>query len=182
MQSSGDSSVRMCDSNLPEGLIFSLRHVYAAAGMQTSAAPVRELEGSEYGACRLGLEGRSVVFREARVTPKKIGQFVTMWKRSSPDGPIAPLDAGDAVDFVVVWVAESGRRGQFVFDRGTLIDRDVMSEQGLGGKRAIRVYPPWSRPVAKQALATQRWQADRFLGVGADGGVDVRRVLGLFGA
>lgn len=41
----------------------------------------REVASSEYGACRLGLDDYTIVFRVAKTTPTKIGQFVTIWKR-----------------------------------------------------------------------------------------------------
>lgn len=40
-----------------------------------------------------------------------------------------------------------------------------MSVNAKGGKRAIRVYAPWVKPVAKQAIQTQRWQLRSFVPV-----------------
>lgn len=148
---------------LPDDLLLALRGLYRNAGVAATRAPQREREGGEYGACRLELERRAVVFRVAKTTPTKIGQFVTIWKRPLPGDEIAPLDGGDGVDFVVVGVADAAHRGQFVFDRQALLKHGVMSRDGQGGKRAIRVYPPWSRPVAKDAIKTQQWQLRYFV-------------------
>ena len=50
-----------------------------------------------------------------------------------------------------------------------------MSHDGLGGKRAIRVYPPWSYPVAKVAIKTQQWQLRYFVALAPhDDGLAVR--------
>ena len=148
---------------LPQDLLVALRGLYQEAGVTTTGAPQREKESGEYGACRLVLAGRVVVFRVAKITPKKIGQFVTLWKRPGPSKAIVPLDSDDGVDMVVVSVANADHRGQFVFDRQTLLEYGVMSRQGQGGKRAIRVYPPWSKPAAKDALKAQQWQLRSFV-------------------
>src|SRR4051794_40368325 len=79
---------------LPHDLIVAIRDVYEPAGMKAMDA-VREAEGSEYGACRLSLDGNIIAFRVAKTTPAKIGQFVTIWKRQTADCDIAPLDVSD---------------------------------------------------------------------------------------
>lgn len=148
---------------LPHDLVLAMRGLYARADVAVTRAPQREQESGEYGACRLDLAGRTVAFRVAKTTPTKIGQFVTIWKRPTPTDEIAPLDSGDGLDFVIVSVADASHRGQFVFDQQALLKHGVMSRDGQGGKRAIRVYPPWSRPVAKDAIKTQQWQARYFV-------------------
>ncbi|WGG53293.1 MepB family protein [Rugamonas sp. DEMB1] len=169
---------------LPAQLVAALAGAYRDAGLASSAAPAREAESAEYGACRLGLAGLSVAFRVAKTTPTKIGQFVTIWKRPTPQAEIAPLDGADGVDVVVVSVAEAGpggRHGQFVFDREVLLAKGVMSRGGVGGKRALRVYPPWTVPLAKDAIRTQQWQLRHFLPLRADGGADPARLRALLG-
>ncbi|MEC5162594.1 MULTISPECIES: MepB family protein [unclassified Janthinobacterium] len=148
---------------VPRDLVQALGGLYQQAGVATTRAPQREPESGEYGACRLALQGRAVVFRVAKTTPTKIGQFVTVWKRPAPGDEIAPLDSGDGIDFVVVSVAGAGHRGQFVFDQQALLKHGVMSRDAHGGKRAIRVYPPWSKPLAKDAIKTQQWQLRYFV-------------------
>jgi hypothetical protein len=170
---------------LPAQLLAALAGAYRDAGLASSAAPVREAESAEYGACRLGLAGLSVAFRVAKTTPTKIGQFVTIWKRPTPQAEIAPLDGADGVDVVVVSVAEaghSGHHGQFVFDRAVLLAKGVMSRDGVGGKRALRVYPPWTSPVAKDAIRTQQWQLACFVSLDAGAATDpavLRRRFGV---
>jgi hypothetical protein len=148
---------------LPQDLVLALGGLYLQAGVAPSRPPQREQESDEYGACRLDLAGRAVAFRVAKTTPTKIGQFVTIWKRPTPSAEIAPLDSGDGVDAVVVSVGDASHRGQFVFDQQALLKYGVMSRDGQGGKRAIRVYPPWSKPVAKDAIKTQQWQLRYFV-------------------
>lgn len=167
---------------LPQDLVLAMEGLYGRAGLEVSAAPEREAESAEYGACRLGLAGRNVLFRVAKTTPTKIGQFVTVWKRPLPTDEIAPLDAGDGVDFVIVSVGDASHRGQFVFDRQALLKHGVMSRGGEGGKRAIRVYPPWSKPVVKEAIRTQGWQLRYFVPIYPDDAGAAARLRVLLGA
>lgn len=168
--------------HLPHDLVTAIRDVYEPAGMVVTDGARRETESSEYGACRLRLDGREVVFRVAKTTPTKLGQFVTMWKRATPESEIAPLDVSDGIAFVVVSVFDATRRGQFVFNQRVLADEGVMSRGSAGGKRAIRVYPPWVTLTAKEAIRTQRWQVTRFLPLARDGTADPAQVRQRFHA
>ncbi len=147
----------------------AVRDVYLPAGMRLTRAIEAEAESAEYGACRFALDGLSIVFRTGKITPAKAGQFVTLWKRPAAGADIAPLDAADDVHLVVIDVAEGPQRGQFIFDRRVLIDHGVMSRDGRGGKRALRIYPPWCTPTAKEAIRTQQWQLRCFLSMTAEG-------------
>jgi hypothetical protein len=131
-----------------------------------SQAPVPEAESADYGACRAALDGKQLVLRVAKTTPTKIGQFVTVWKRPHPDAEIAALDEADPVDVVIIAVSDGVQHGFFIFPRCVLLERGVMSRAGQGGKRALRVYPPWCAPESVQALRTQRWQAACFVAEG----------------
>lgn len=166
--------------SLPHELISAIRYIYEPAGMKLTSAAFSESESIEYGACRFGINGHNTVFRVAKITPTKIGQFVTIWKRPTVRGEIAPLDVSDGVTFVIISVSDEIHRGQFIFDREILVAKDIMSRDGKGGKRGIRVYPPWTNPVAKAALKTQQWQLQYFLPIAINGGVDLARVLELF--
>jgi hypothetical protein len=154
--------------------------MYESAGMTLTEPVVHEMESADYGACRFGMDAKSVVFRVAKTTPTKIGQFVTLWKRPQPNGAIAPIDANDPIDFVVVHTANAERCGQFVFDKNVLIKMGILSSQKHPGKRAIRVYPPWSHPVAKEAVKTQSWQIPYFLELSEDGSANLARARKLF--
>ena len=129
-------------------------------------APVPEAESVEYGACRATLDGKRLVLRVAKTTPTKTGQFVTVWKRPHPDAEIAPLDEADPFDVVIIAVSDGAQHGFFIFSRKVLLERGVMSRAGQGGKRALRVYPPWCAPESIQAQRTQRWQAACFVAAG----------------
>lgn len=154
--------------------------VYQPAGLALADVQV-EAESAEYGAARFVLDGRPVRFRVARITPTKIGQFVTLWKRID-GGEIQPFDAADADQLFIVTVRRGEDFGQFVFPKAALRRHDVIALDGRGGKRAMRVYPPWDRPASRQAEKTQQWQADYFLAIPGDGRVDTARAAKLYAA
>ena len=122
-----------------------------------------EMESKEYGALKFTLNGQRVLYRQAKTTPKKIGQFVTIWKREHPNSEIAPIDLKDGVDWVIIATDEGANFGVFVFSAQLLAKKGVFSEEKKGGKRAIRVYAPWTTPTAAQAKRTKNWQTKYFL-------------------
>ncbi|WP_055566539.1 MepB family protein [Streptomyces atriruber] len=142
--------------------------VYDPCGFVWSQ-PVPEAEGADYAAQTLTLDGLRIRFREARTTPTKVGQFVTVWKRSAA-GPIQPFDDTDPVDLFVISSRDQGHFGQFVFPLDALRAHGVVSTNGSGGKRAFRVYPPWVTTTNRQADKAQSWQVEFFLPLYEDEG------------
>lgn len=120
-------------------------------------AIVQEPESKEYGACSFIIDHKTIKFRVAKITPTKIGQFVTLWKRIGR-GPIMPFDLSDSVDFFIVSVRSAQHFGQFIFPKNILWQKGFVSKEGNGGKRAMRVYPPWDITDSPQARKTQSWQ------------------------
>ncbi|MBY5958169.1 MepB family protein [Membranicola marinus] len=105
-------------------------------------------ESKEYNACRIELNGLHVLSRNAKITPNKVGQFVTFWKRNG-SGPIEPFNEKDRVDFFAVNVRTENEFGQFVFPKSVLIKRGILSTEKKEGKRAFRVYPNWDTVKSK---------------------------------
>ena len=136
-------------------------NLYRPEGMAFSEWNL-EPESAEYGACQYRLNDLRILFRVANITPTKIGQFVTIWKRNNK-GPIQPYDATDPIDLFVIAVRMGENFGHFVFPKDVLRQRDIVSKNGKGGKRGIRVYPPWDIPTSKQAQKTQDWQLGYFI-------------------
>jgi hypothetical protein len=166
--------------DLPDDLIFSIQKIYVPAGFQVTIKALRETESSGYGACRFALNGRNIVFRVAKTTPNKAGQFVTLWKRPSLRGVIIPIDITDNIDFVVVSVTNVIYRGQFIFDQKILLDKHIMSQDTKEGKRAFRLYPPWIRPISKEAVKTQNWQLPYFVSLDQESSKIFEEVRKLF--
>lgn len=121
-----------------------------------------ELQSKEYSACRFKLNGLRIISRNAKITPKKVGQFVTFWKRSKK-GQIIPFEENDQIDFYTVQVQTENRLGQFVFPKSVLIKQGLISTEKKEGKRAFRVYPSWDITKNRQAERTQKWQLDYFI-------------------
>lgn len=120
-----------------------------------------EVESKEYAACQFKLNGKTILCRNAKVTPKKAGQFVTFWKRNE-DGTIEPFHETDTIDFFVVNVQNDKDLGQFVFPKSILLNKGIITTESKEGKRAFRVYPSWDSTKSKQAERTQKWQLEYF--------------------
>lgn len=120
-----------------------------------------ETESQEYGACKFEITGLKIICRNAKITPKKIGQFVAIWKRSD-SGITQPFNESDEFDFLVINIQMENQLGQFIFPKPILSKMGVITTIEREGKRGIRVYPPWDKPTSKQAIKTQAWQLQHF--------------------
>lgn len=121
---------------------------------------VEEQESKEYHACKFSIASKKVFYRVSKITPKKVGQFVTFYQRNDK-GIIAPFFEDEPVDYFMVHLRYK-ETGVFVFPKEELIKRGILSTKKKEGKRAFRVYPPWDKVISKQALATQKWQSNYF--------------------
>ncbi|WP_430612201.1 MepB family protein [Flavobacterium sp. JP2137] len=147
-------------SALPHAYTLSKQRIYDVLELMPSHPQV-DCESAEYASCAFVLNRFRILFRSAKITPAKIGQFVTLWKRSS-SGPIAPFESEDPFDLVVVCAADKAHFGQFIFPKSALLQQGILSDPQHAGKRAFRVYPPWDSPTSKQAQKTQAWQLPYF--------------------
>jgi hypothetical protein len=152
--------------------------IYDSCGYECSI-PIKEVEGAEYGAYTFEINALSVKFRVAKITPTKIGQFVTLWKRISK-GPIQPFEYTDPIDLFIISTRKDNRFGQFVFPKSVLCEQGIISTNNKEGKRAIRVYPPWDETLSKQAQKTQKWQLDYFLEIPSDKPINMELLKKLY--
>ncbi len=134
--------------------------VYEKCGLKISNFQI-ETESKEYNACRFELNGLTIISRNSKITPKKVGQFVTFWKRNG-NGIIEPYNETENFDFYAVNVRMAKGFGQFVFPKSVLIKKGIISTANKEGKRGFRVYPNWDIVNNKQAERTQKWQLDFF--------------------
>jgi len=136
------------------------REIYNECSLVLSNIEI-EVESSEYGACKFMLNENTIICRSAKITPKKVGQFVTFWKRNK-EGKTEPFNEKDKIDFYVINVKSENSFGQFVFPKSELINKGILSTEKKDGKRGFRVYPEWDIPENKQATKTQKWQLEYF--------------------
>lgn len=138
-----------------------------------------EEESQKYNACQFNLNYLNIISRTAKITPKKIGQFVTFWKRKK-HGIIEPFEEKDNIDFYVLNIRFENRFGQFVFPKSILIKKGIISTVKKEGKRAFRVYPNWDIITNKQAEKTQKWQLEYFYEV--TNTIDIHKIKELYNA
>lgn len=158
--------INLIDATFYENLQIVKDDVYDACGILLTNFE-RSAESEEYCACSFELDGKRIQYRVSKVTPKKSGQFVTVWKRNK-SGITAPFDVSDDLDFIVVTSKKDRDVGQFIFPKSILVEKGIVSGKGKAGKRGIRVYPPWDNPENKQAVQTQRWQTRYFFNMSQD--------------
>ena len=139
---------------------------------------VIDSESEEYQACSFQLNSIEFIHRFSKITPTKIGQFVTIWKRNDK-GITAPFDFSDNFDFIIITSKSDKNLGQFVFPKAVLLEKGIISKNNISGKRGIRVYPPWYIPTSKQAEKTQLWQTKYFYSINKDT-FDIELVKKLF--
>lgn len=151
----------MSETSTPTVLLATKTFVFDPCRFELTN-PVLEKESKDYGAYQFELNGLKTLFRVAKTTPTKVGQFVTVWKRITK-GPIQPFDLSDDIDLFIINTQNEDHFGQFVFPKSVLIQQGILTTDLKEGKRAIRVYPPWDITTNKQSQKTQKWQLDYFL-------------------
>lgn len=121
-----------------------------------------EKESQDYCAAQFELNNSKIIFRKAKITPTKIGQFVTLWKRIDYK-PIQPFSSTDDFDLVIINCETPSSFGQFVFPKTILKEKGYLQSQSKKGKLGFRVYPSWDKTKNKQAQQTQNWQLKYFI-------------------
>ena len=122
-----------------------------------------EQESKEYFGCNFQLNSFQIKFRKAKVTPTKVGQFVTLWKRDPISKETEPFTSEDTSDLYLILTETSENFGFFLFTKDVLIKNQILSTNLKDGKRGFRVYPNWDIPQNKQATKTQNWQNQFFI-------------------
>lgn len=118
-------------------------------------------EAEEYSGYNFRLNAMAVKYRKAKITPKKVGQFVTLWKRGA-DGQTQPFQLDDPFDCYIIAVRQDDQLGVFIFPKAVLAEKQILSSAQKEGKRGFRLYPAWDTPTNRQALTSQKWQCEYF--------------------
>lgn len=119
-----------------------------------------EEQNKEYSGAMIPFEQDWIRFRKAKITPKKIGQFVAFWEKKA--GKNSPYFSDTKASFTVIYVESKEQSGVFIFPKKVLVEQGILSSSAKKGKMAIRVYPSWDAPTSKQAQQTQKWQVQYF--------------------
>ena len=159
------------NSTFYQNLKLAQKYIYEPCDFTISQAAA-DKESDEYGAGTYKLNNIRVITRTAKITPKKIGQFVAIWQRDD-DGITQPQHVDGEFDLMVINCQDGDRFGQFVFPKAALAKHGIISTSNKRGKNGIRVYPVWDKAVNKQAMKTQAWQLGYFLVV--DENSDLKR-------
>lgn len=163
---------------LPANLILCIKYLYEPSRLILHDY-IMQYESQEYTAASFKLGSHNILFRQAKITPTKTGLFVTLWKRNSA-GITVPYEMQDPIDYFVIGIRENGRDAQFIFPKKILHQHGYVSANGIGGKRAMRMYPPWTSNLNSQAQKTQRWQAPYFFEINQNVTQVIARLSSLF--
>ncbi|MBK1897065.1 MepB family protein [Chryseobacterium paridis] len=122
-----------------------------------------DLECEEYLGYNFQLNQYNIKFRKAKITPKKTGQFVTLWKRNPNTKQTEPFTTSDHFDFYIIYTELNNRSGFFFFPKIVLDQQCILTNATKEGKRGFRLYPNWDTPQNKQAEKTKTWQQEFFI-------------------
>ena len=85
-------------------------------------------EATNYNGCSYEIDGIKIIERTAKITPTKIGQFVTCWKRNNHK-ITEPYKDSDAIDFFIIKVHSGEKSGAFKFPKDALIKHGILSTE-----------------------------------------------------
>ncbi len=122
----------------------------------------QDQECEEYFGFNFQIDKLNLKFRKAKITPKKVGQFVTLWKRNS-EKQTEPFNENDNFDFYIIVTEQEEKFGFFIFSKKILSEKQILTTNPKEGKRGFRIYPDWTKTENKQAEKTQSWQTNYFI-------------------
>lgn len=116
---------------------------------------------NEYNAFTFKTKTRDYRFRSAKITPKKSGAFVVMWKKNNNNVNI-PFSYESFPDYLIVEVIENECEGYFIFPKNVLKCKSILTTESTNGKMGFRVYAPWVSELNKTAVKSKKWQERYF--------------------
>jgi hypothetical protein len=147
--------------SLPKNLLKAFQVGYLPNNLKPEKIIISN-ESKDYHSLNFQINNVNVEYREAKVTAKKLGYFVTLWKRNSLN-KTSPYDISENIDFYCFGIADNFRFGQFIFPKHILFEKGILSSSKHKGKLGFRLYTPSLELKSKQAIKTQLWQARYFL-------------------
>ncbi|PGP57107.1 mep operon protein MepB, partial [Bacillus cereus] len=138
-----------------------------------------EKQNSEYAGGIFQLNNRSIRFRVSKITPNKIGQFVSFWEKDASMRNQA-FSYDSAPNLLVITCIADNKLGQFIFPKEILLKEKILKTQNQKGKMAMRVYSIWDKPVSNQAKKSQQWQLQYFVDLSDSKNVAIHKLLNLY--
>jgi len=151
----------MNQNNFPEALAKHNDPIFKLLGFKMTNLKVMS-ESRAYSACTFEVNSSQIVFRSAKITPTKTGQFVTVWRRNE-EGITQAYEYSDGFDCMIIYVESGSHSGIFILSKTTLLKHGIISDGIKPGKRGIRMYPSWDETTNNQAKKTQKWQLEYFI-------------------
>ncbi|MGH1042088.1 MepB family protein [Bacillus wiedmannii] len=138
-----------------------------------------EKQNAEYAGCLFHLNHKSIRFRISKITPNKIGQFVSFWEKDDNlKNQAFTYDA--APDLLAITCIDDNKLGQFIFSKEILLKEKILKTQSQKGKMAMRIYPLWDTPVSNQAKKSQMWQLQYFVDLSDPNNLPIDKLLNLY--
>lgn len=129
----------------------------------------------DYVAHKFYLTNLCCQFRVAKITPKKLGGFVALWKKDTSHKNV-PYQYED-FQLCLVFIQEQLNTGVFVFTNQIMYYHKLLSAHDGGiGKLGFRVYPDWVCLDSKAAQKTQSWQTKYFINFANDLGSNIAKL------
>lgn len=141
-----------------------------------TTAPHADAESAEYGAGTYKVNDLQIICRTAKITPKKLGQFVAIWQRDQ-NHITQPQHIDNDFDLLVINCQTQDKFGQFVFPKAALAKHGIITTATKRGKNGIRIYPSWDTTTNRQAIKTQKWQLQYFLEVDERPNLELAKTL-----
>ncbi|MDA9472355.1 MepB family protein [Enterococcus sp. 5H] len=123
---------------------------------------ILEEQNKDYEGAFFTIGKHSFRSRKGKRTPKKQGYFVVFWEKDTLNNNKA-YDFVRAPDKLIITIFDEDKRGQFIFPKELLAEKNILSTENKQGKMALRVYPDWVTSLNKTASMTQKWQLPYFL-------------------
>ncbi|MEN1936026.1 MepB family protein [Paenibacillus sp. 102] len=138
-----------------------------------------EKQNSEYAGGIFQLNNKTIRFRVSKITPNKVGQFVSFWEKNENMKNQA-FSYESSPDLLVITCIDDNKLGQFIFPKETLVKEKILKTQSEKGKMAMRVYPIWDKPVSNQAKKSQKWQLHYFIDLSDIENLSIDNLLNLY--
>ena len=120
-----------------------------------------ESQNQEYFGCIAKLKDHTHRIRLAKITPKKIGQFVAVWEKDLRNTN-QPFLYDNSPEYLSIFVFCDDKKGVFIFPKKVIEEKGIYSSITKEGKMGFRLYPDWDNPGSLEANKTKKWQIKYF--------------------